>query len=133
MKQTKLATIALMLAASPACALTDVTGMTVDEYASIAMYYATHPGPLRVPHDAARAEPKDCAKIRAHNAKAASMADRKMLPCHCMPMSERADKVYSPEEPSPAGFSCGNHTFYDKQCHQGVTCFKDEPDRDSTE
>jgi hypothetical protein len=50
------------------------------------------------------------------------MAAMKFLPCHCIPVRERVDKVYAHP---PAGFTCGNHVFYGKQCHQGMTCFRD--------
>ena len=112
--------IAALLIATPAMAVTDVTGMTSDEYVSTVMDAANgvaHKKPKRAAH-----EPKDCAAIRAFNEKAPSMAAMKILPCHCIPMRERVDKVYTH---APAGFTCGNHVFYDKQCHQGMTCFKE--------
>jgi hypothetical protein len=75
------------------------------------------------------AESKECAKIRAFNDKAPSMAATKSAPCHCIPKSERADKVYAMSgrvekglEAPPAGFECGNGAFYDKQCHLGLMC-----------
>jgi hypothetical protein len=71
---------------------------------------------------------KECAAIRAYNAKAPSMAAMKSLPCHCIPMGARVDKVYSSKKPAPPGFTCGNHAFYDKQCHEGVTCYREGDD-----
>jgi hypothetical protein len=69
-----------------------------------------------------------CASIRAFNDKAPSMAAMKIPPCHCIPMRERADKVYSLKKPAPAGFTCGNGVFYDKTCHLGMTCYREGVD-----
>jgi hypothetical protein len=65
---------------------------------------------------------KECAAIAAFNAKAPSRAAMKILPCRCLEMKERVDRVYSTP---PPGFTCGNGFFYDKQCHGGMTCFKE--------
>jgi hypothetical protein len=74
---------------------------------------------LIVPLGAARAGMKDCAAIRAFNNKQPSRAAMKILPCHCIPISGRIDRVY---RKPPPGMICGNGTFYDKQCHQGLSC-----------
>jgi hypothetical protein len=65
----------------------------------------------------------ECAELRAFNDRQPSQSDTTLLPCRCIPVSERADKVYPPDDAWPSGFRCGNHVFYDKQCHLGVTCY----------
>jgi hypothetical protein len=67
----------------------------------------------------------ECAELRAFNDRQPSQADTTLLPCRCIPVSERADKVYAPDDAWPSGFRCGNHVFYDKQCHLVVPCYRD--------
>jgi len=64
----------------------------------------------------------DCTALRAFNAQQPLRAAMKPMPCHCIPRSERMDKVY---KNPPAGYICGNGVFYDKQCHQGLSCSKE--------
>jgi hypothetical protein len=75
----------------------------------------------------------DCSPLRAYNKKLhdtfglASLpfaeVGLKHIPCHCILVSERVDRVYPPDERWPAGMQCGNGMFYDKHCHMGVTCY----------
>jgi hypothetical protein len=105
--RTGVAIAALMITA-PATAVSDVTGMTADRYVSMFNErLGQAPGAAHAKPSAAavHAERKDCAAIRAFNEKAPSMAGMEPLPCHCIPASERADKVYAKP---PPGFTCGN-------------------------
>jgi hypothetical protein len=65
---------------------------------------------------------KECAAIRAYNAKMPSRAAMIPAPCRCIPMSGRMDKVYSTP---PSGFVCGNGVFCDKQGRQGLSCSRE--------
>jgi hypothetical protein len=79
---------AALLLATPAMAVSDVTGMTSDRYVS--MFNDRLGGVAHAkPKPGAAHEPKDCAAIRAFNEKAPSMAGMEPLPCHCIPASER--------------------------------------------
>jgi hypothetical protein len=62
------------------------------------------------------AKTAECQAIQERNTRARSLAAMKIPPCHCVPMSERVDKVYTRP---PPGFTCGNGFFYDKGCHGG--------------
>jgi hypothetical protein len=78
----------------------------------------------------AMAGPRDCASIKEFNGKVhaafgpvpplpLAIAGMKHIPCHCIPVSERMDRVY---RKPPPGMTCGNGWFYDKQCHEGLSC-----------
>jgi hypothetical protein len=44
----------------------------------------------------------ECAELRAFNDRQPSQADTTLLPCRCIPVSERADKVYPTTGVRPA-------------------------------
>jgi hypothetical protein len=82
---------------------------------------------------AAPAWADDCAPIRAYNKKLHDTfglaplpfaeVGLKHIPCHCIPISQRAARVYDLDAGAPPGMQCGNGVFYDKRCHLGVTCY----------
>jgi hypothetical protein len=67
------------------------------------------------------AHAQTCAALRAFNDRQPSRAAMEPLPCRCVPMSERFDRVYSVP---PSGMTCGNGLFCDKHGRQGLSCSK---------
>lgn len=66
-----------------------------------------------------------CSRIEAFN-DTQPRATMRRLPCHCIPLANRAEAV-AINGKSPPGYSCGgNGTSYDKHCNLGAPCHKEE-------